>query len=146
MKQEVDDYCKACTVCFKVNPKMSSDAPPLHPVSVLSKVWSLVGIDLVGPLPTTKLGNKYIVAITDHFSKWTEAAGIPDKSAKSVAIFLFGVVCRLGCMDYLISDQGREFVNQVVEFLAESMQTELCHAMVVASWTYEKKWLSPQEN
>ena len=106
MKQEVDNYCKACTVCFKVNPKMSSDAPPLHPVSVLSKVWSLVGIDLVGPLPTTKLGNKYIVATTDHFSKWTEAAGILDKSAKSVANFLFGVVCRLGCMDYLISDQG----------------------------------------
>ncbi|XP_046584442.1 uncharacterized protein LOC124291502 [Haliotis rubra] len=33
-------------------------------------------------LQETTSSNKYIVAVTDHFSKWSEAAAIPDKSAK----------------------------------------------------------------
>ena len=80
-------FARLVQCASKVNPKMSSDAPPLHPVSVPSKVWSLVGIDLVGRLPTTKLGNKYIVAITDHFSKWTEELEYQTKGPSLLPIF-----------------------------------------------------------
>ncbi len=88
------------------------------------QVWSLVGIDIMGPFQESQSGNKYIVAITDHFSKWCEAEAIPDKSALSVANFIFKAVCRLGCMDTLISDQGREFVNSVIDSLMEHFQTD----------------------
>ena len=54
MKKEIDDYCKKCEKCFKVNPKISTEAPPLNPISVPSKVWSLIGIDIIGPLQETK--------------------------------------------------------------------------------------------
>lgn len=83
-----------------------------------------MGIDIIGPLQKSAKGNKYIVAVTDHFSKWSEAAAIPDKSAASVASFLYSVVCRLGCMETLISDQGREFVNQVIDKLMAHLQSE----------------------
>ncbi|KAG7165828.1 pol Retrovirus-related Pol polyprotein from transposon-like 9, partial [Homarus americanus] len=107
MKNDVQEYVKS-----------------LNPIPVPAKIWSLVGIDIIGPLQETTSGNKYIVAITDHFSKWSEAAAIPDKSAKSVAQFLYSVVCRLGCMDSLISDQGREFVNKVIDLLMDRFQTD----------------------
>ncbi len=32
----------------------------LHPIPVRSEVWSLVGIDLMGPLTMTSQGNQYI--------------------------------------------------------------------------------------
>ena len=70
-----------------------------------ARIWSLVGIDIIGPLQERSQGNKYIVAITDHFSKWTEAAAFPKKTAARVADFLYTTVCRLGCIDTLISDQ-----------------------------------------
>ena len=38
--------------------------------------------------------------------------------------FLYTTVYRLGCMDTLISDKGREFVNSVVDHLLERMSTE----------------------
>ena len=53
-----------------------------------------VGIDLVGPLPKTMRGNKYIVTQVDYFSKWPEAEAFPDKGAKSVALFLYKMKCR----------------------------------------------------
>ncbi|KAI6649016.1 hypothetical protein LOD99_6899 [Oopsacas minuta] len=124
MKQEIEIYCKQCIKCFEVNPKLKMDRPPLSSIRVPSQVWSLVGIDLIGPLQESTSGNKYIVAISDHFSKWSEASAIPDKTSKSVADFLYLVVCRLGCMDTLISDQGREFVNEVIDYLLDILQTE----------------------
>ena len=57
--------------------------------------------------------NKYIVTVTDYFSKWPEGAPLKDKTAVGVADFLFTVFCRHGWPDIIISDQGREFVNQL---------------------------------
>ena len=51
-------------------------------------------------------------------SKWPEAEALKDKSAASVAGFVFRLMCRHGCPTIRISDQGREFVN--------AFDTELC--------------------
>ena len=53
-----------------------------------------VGVDLIGPLKETSKGNKYIVTLTDYFSKWGEAQAIPDKKARTVADFLYSVMLR----------------------------------------------------
>ena len=52
-----------------------------------------VGIDLIGPLPKTGRGNRYIVTLVKFFSKWPEAEPLQDKTAKSVALFLYKMIC-----------------------------------------------------
>ena len=49
---------------------------------------------MIGPLPTTKRGNKFVVTLVDYFSKWPEAAPLPDKTAVGVALFLYELFCR----------------------------------------------------
>ena len=49
-------------------------------------------MDLIGPLTTTPRGNKYIITITDYFSKWAEAGPLPDKTAQGIAKFLYSMV------------------------------------------------------
>lgn len=90
----------------------------------MTDVWNHIGVDIVGPLPETARGNKYIVTATDYFSKWPEAAPLPDKTALGVANFLFSLFCRHGWPKYLSSDQGREFVNGVVKCLFELTKVE----------------------
>ncbi len=70
----------------------------------------------IGPLPVTPKGNKYIVTVTDYFSKWPEAAPLIDKTAIGVANFLFKLFCQHGWPEAIISDQGREFVNEVSRY------------------------------
>ena len=48
-------------------------------------------MDLIGPMPETPRGNKYIVTLTDYFSKWAEAAPLKDKGAVGVAKFIYSV-------------------------------------------------------
>ena len=59
-----------------------------------------VGIDLIGSLPKTERGNCYIITLVDYFSKWPEAEPITDKTARTVAEFLYKIICRRMYMNY----------------------------------------------
>ena len=96
----------------------------LHPVPVQRGPWKQIGIDLIGPLPITASGNKYIMTVTDYFSKWPEAKALPSKEACEVAKFLHYLFMRHGFCACVISDQGREFCNSVSRTLFELTGTE----------------------
>ena len=81
----------SCDKCQRNNHKLKKFAGALHPIPVQPKFWQKVGMDLVGPLPLTPRGNRYIVTLTDYFTKWTEAAPLPDKCAIGVATFIHSV-------------------------------------------------------
>lgn len=86
---------RSCEKCQRNNHKLQKTSGTLHPIPVKAKVWSQVGMDLIGPMPETPRGNRYIVTLTDYFSKWAEAAPLADKTALGVAKFIFSV-CVLG--------------------------------------------------
>lgn len=110
---DVRSYVNSCDKCQRMSIKFKKQPGQLHPIKVQPQVWQRVGIDLIGPLTTTKSGNRYIITCTDYFSKWVEAEALPDKTAHSVAKFLLRLICRLGCFEYCHTDQGREFVNEL---------------------------------
>ena len=122
---DVSEFCKRCDKCQRTNRVLKRPRAELHPIPVV-KVWHRVGIDLVGPLPETKNGNKYIITLSDYFSKWPEAAAIPSKEATCVASFLLEVFCRHGWPKIVLSDQGREFVNQINSCLFERTGVQHC--------------------
>ncbi len=82
---------KTCEVCQRHNKKLKPSSGCLHPIPVKSHFWSQIGMDIIGPLPITTQGNKYIITLTDYFSKWAEASPLSDKTAASVSNFLFKV-------------------------------------------------------
>lgn len=75
-----------------MNRKITTGTPQLHPIPVKSP-WYQLGMDFIGPLsPTADDGSRYILTITDYFTKWVEAIATADKSAASVAAALFKVM------------------------------------------------------
>ena len=123
IEKDVEEaYVKSCDKCQGVNPKFSKEAPNLHPVAAPTEVMSQIGIDICC-LPECN-GLKYLVVAVDYFSKWSEAKALRDKSAVSVAHFLYEMICRFGCFSVQINDQGREFVNSVSEELHRLTDTK----------------------
>lgn len=71
--------------------KVVTEKPQLHPVPIHSP-WHHIGIDFVGPIsPVSRLGNKYILTISDYFTKWACAFALPTKEASGVADVLLKV-------------------------------------------------------
>eukprot|EP00731_Ephydatia_muelleri_P028382 Em0020g26a len=82
-----------------------------------------VAMDIMGPLPETSRGNKYILVIADYFTKWSEAYPIPNMEAITVAKCLVNeFICRFGVPEQLHSDQGRNFESKVIKNICDLLQ------------------------
>ena len=75
--------------------------------------WTQLGIDCITNLPPTDEGYDTIVTAIDYASKWPEARPLKGKFAVVVAEFMYELVCHHEAAKIHISDQGKEFVNQV---------------------------------
>ena len=70
---------------------MTLAAPELNPVPVVSP-WYQIGIDFVVPIyPTSIQGNRYILTVSDYFTKFVHATATETKLACGVADPLFKV-------------------------------------------------------
>ena len=95
-----------CKKCQKINFPLKRPRVPLkqYPVGV---PFERMGIDILGPLPESKRGNKYIVVIGDYFTKWVKAFGVPDMEAETVArVLMEGFIARFGLPKQIHSDQS----------------------------------------
>ena len=82
-----------CNECQHVNSKLTTTTPELHPQPVpIQSPWFHVGIDFVGPVtPESVHGNRYILTLSDYFTKWVEAVLLPTKDSPGVAKSLLKV-------------------------------------------------------
>jgi Integrase core domain len=84
-----------------------SSTPPTRPFERLS-------VDLI-KLPRSKLGNEYAVVFIDSFTRWPEVILVPDKKATTIIrVMKEYIFVRHGLPNYLLSDEGSEFFNQLV--------------------------------
>ncbi|KII63584.1 Retrovirus-related Pol polyprotein [Thelohanellus kitauei] len=124
MASSVKKYISECLHCNKNKSKNYSPKAELNPIRNKSRfeMWEL---DFTGPLPMTKRGNKYIMVCVDHYSKWIEAAAIPDISAETAARVLFTqVVSRFGVPKTILTDQGTAFESKLFTHLCQHLGIE----------------------
>lgn len=84
-----------------------------------------MGIEVIGPLPRSDLGYKYLLLATDHTSRWAKVRPVENKNKETVAKFLFEeVFMRHDPSKELISDQGLKFCNELVREICRKLSTK----------------------
>jgi hypothetical protein len=122
MYDDVRRYVQTCDECQRRGKNKRTE--PLHPIKV-GQPFDRVGMDIIGPLPTTNKGNKYIVVVTDYLTKWPEARALKDAKASSVVPFFYeDIICRHGCPKELLTDRGTHFVNQMLDSLCAELEVK----------------------
>jgi transposase InsO family protein len=116
LQAEVNEWVRTCPICQESkNPKQTLKVP-LRPLEVLDRPNVRIHCDLFGPARTSDRGNKFILVMTDAFTKYAELVAIPDKEAATVAkAIMERWICRFSSPKTIVTDQGREFVNKLTD-------------------------------
>lgn len=70
-----------------------------------------IATDILGDLPETQSGSKYILVVSDYFSKWTESFAMPNMEAEPVATMIVeDVIARFGVPFYIHSYKQLPYV------------------------------------
>ena len=79
--------------------------------------------DYLEPFPVTAQGNRYILLLTDHFSKFVEIIPVPDMTAEVYASRILNeYISRWGCPLSIHSDQGRTYESKVFKELCRMLE------------------------
>lgn len=100
MRRDVEHVCRTCDLCeSRKNQKTTLQR---YTVGIPMKQ---VALDIMGPLPLSDKGNKYLLVIEDYFTKWTETVSLLDQEAITVAnAWIESFVTRFGVPRELLSD------------------------------------------
>lgn len=117
----VAKWCNECQICqTRKGPAIKQKAPMKQ--YIVGAPLERVAIDIAGPFPETALGNKYILSMSDYFTRWVELCPMPNQEAVTVAqSFVSTFVSRYGVPRQIITDQGRQFESALFQ--------ELCHLL-----------------
>lgn len=108
MKADVAKYCSECESCVLRNVPKCRKPAPLQIFPDVHEPFQRTAMDIVGPLPCTTSGNRYILVFVNHLTRFAETfALLPDQNVDTIAkAFAEGVVLRHSAPLQLFTDQG----------------------------------------
>jgi predicted aspartyl protease len=65
---DVKRFCGQCSICQKTSSRRPLKAPMI-PLPIISEPFSRIAMDIVGPLPKSQSGNKYLLVICDYATR-----------------------------------------------------------------------------
>jgi len=80
MRRDIYTWTSQCTQFQKSKPAPSRAHGHLQKV-ITGAPLDIVAVDILSGLPTSSEGSKYILVLTDYFTKWSEAYALPDAEA-----------------------------------------------------------------
>ena len=85
------------------------------PLPVVNVPFSRVAMDLVGSLPRSRLGNRYVLVLCDYATRYPEAVPLRNIDAETIAEELIQIFARVGLPQEILIDQGANFQSQLLQ-------------------------------
>jgi hypothetical protein len=118
MEKDVRAFIAACPNCQiqqrqRVTQERESNELISDPFIQPFQRW---GIDLIGRLPTTMNGNRWIITAIDYATGWPTAKAIPVASEEAIADFIFTeIYMHYGAPQEIFTDGGKNLWGGVVQ-------------------------------
>ena len=111
VSREIRRYVAGCHLCICCKPTRGHHEDHQRPRSART-AWEAIAVDVMSPYPRTRQGNRFILVVTDMFSRWVEAFPLRDLTApRLIEIFESNVFPRWGYPRRILSDNGTQFTG-----------------------------------
>ena len=118
---EVKEFVRSCAGCQRAARNDNSRAP-LQPLPCVSEPFEKVAFDLVGPLPHTSSGNRYILTMMCLYTKYPEAIPLRRVDNDTVLDAMMDIFSRHGLPKTILTDQGSVFMSKLTRQMCETFE------------------------
>ena len=111
--KDVAEHCRTCGECQR----MARRGPraPLVPMPIIGEPFERIAMDIVGPLPRTASGKRFILVISDYATRYPEAYAMGTVTAPAIAEKLIDFFSRYGVPKEILTDQGSNFMSELLK-------------------------------
>lgn len=113
MKQDIRKFIKKCKQCNENKINRHPIKCPMQITTTTKKPFQKIFMDIVGPLPLTEDGNKFIFTLQDDLTKYFYAYAIPNHEAQTIKFTNF--ILSFGIPESIVSDNGSEFLSNLLK-------------------------------
>lgn len=118
MKKDIQNFIQKCRHCQLKKLTRVKTKQPLIITDTPGAAFDKISMDIMGPLPITIEGNKYILTIQDLLTKYSVAVPLKEANAASIAdAFTKKFLCIYGAPKALLTDQGANFLSSLMRNL-----------------------------
>jgi len=111
--QDVAKFCHSCASCQLTRGKKVV-RPPLIPLLIIKELFSCIAMDIVGQLPQSRRGNRYVLVICDYATRHPEAVALKSIDTETIAEELVIIFSRVGIPNEILTDQGANFTSPLM--------------------------------
>lgn len=121
--EQITNVVRSCVICQRRQKIQHKKIIKMRPIPSTHKPFYMVGLDAVGPMETTKKGNRFMLVCVDYLTRWVVAAAYKDITAKTAESFLMDhVFMNHGIPNYLLSDRGSSFKAEYIEYVLKKLE------------------------
>lgn len=115
MRADVQELVSSCRDFQSKKFENLPRAGLLQPIKV-GGPFEMMGMEILGPFPSSVKGNKHIVVAADYLTHWAECLAVPRANAEACATFIAGnIVCKFGAPRVILTDRAKCFESQLIE-------------------------------
>jgi hypothetical protein len=115
LRNDVSEFIKKCDACAKRKTGHRVTAP-LGEALVAREFLDVVSLDVIGPLPLSERGNKYLLTFIDHYTRFCDAILIAKQDTETIAReFVVRIITQYGVPKKLLTDRGANFTSALIK-------------------------------
>lgn len=121
MNEDITKYVQECETCRLIKPHNKITTPPAGQFVEANRPFRIMASDIVGPLPMSKKGNRFLIVAIDLFSKFTIIKAVRNATAQSLTEFMKNdVILKFSCPEIVVCDNGVQYKSHLFKNLLES--------------------------
>ena len=125
IRRDVQLHCRGCGPCQRLGGGARPSVVPLKSLPIAGRPFEFISADFIGPMPTTRSGNRYALTIIDHCTKYLEAIPLPVADASAAKRCFTEVFARHGMPRQLLTDRGSTFTSEAFQDFTKELGVQM---------------------